>query len=328
VSCGITGNPGCYESNLPSLRLSYVMITTIICSHNPERQVLSEVLGSLRTQSHPMSQWELLVIDNSSSDAEPIEQWIDLSWHPSARCIRETTLGLTTARLTGFRSANHDVIVYIDDDNLLDSAYLATVQSIADRFPQLGVWGAGIISPRFEVTPEEWTKQYWFLLALRNQQTEEWSHSPSQLTTVVGAGMCVRRCVLQKYSELVAACALRSSLDPIGKQLNRAGDQDLFHTAYDLSLGTGVFPSLQMTHVIPEFRLKEDYLLRLVDGYVYSNCLLSWIRNLEPYSPPSSLKKVYQFIRSIVSTGRKGRFYRAAIHARARAERDYLQMKR
>lgn len=301
-------------------------LSVVICTHNPVPQLLSETILFLRSQPLALDNWELLIVDNSSPEYQSVERLIDLSWHTHSRCIRETTLGLTTARLTGYLAAKHDVIVYIDDDNLLDPDYLKTVQTIADNFPQLGVWGAGNIVPRFEEPPEEWTKQYWYLLALRNQEFETWSNFKSPLTTVVGAGMCVRRSVMAKYAELVATSKLRSSLDPIGKQLNRAGDQDIFYTAYDIHLGVGVFPSLKLTHVMPSFRLREDYLLQLVDGYVYSNSLLNWIRHLEPFTSTSLMKRLYQTIRPWFMTARKRRFYQSSIFALERAKKDYSEM--
>lgn len=302
------------------------MISAIICTHNPAQQLITEAISSLRLQSLPKSEWELLVVDNSSQNAPPVEQLLDLSWHPQARCIRETTLGLTTARLTGYRAARNEILVYIDDDNLLDPNYLKAAQHIGNSFSQLGVWGAGNIKPRFEVPPEEWTRKYWYLLALREQEQETWSNFPSSLTNAVGAGMCVRRNVMAKYAELVATSCLRSSLDPIGQQLNRAGDQDIFLTAYDLNLGVGIFPSLQMTHVIPAFRLKEEYLIKLVDGYVYSNSLLNWIRRIEAFVPTPIPKQLYQKIRPWIMPRRQRRFYQTAITALARAEHDHTKL--
>jgi glycosyltransferase involved in cell wall biosynthesis len=301
-------------------------LSVVICTHNPVPQLLNETILFLRSQTLALDKSELLIVDNSSPEYPSVGHLIDLSWHPHSRCIRETTLGLTNARLTGYSAAKYDVIVYIDDDNLLDPDYLKTVQSIANNFPQLGVWGAGSITPRFEKPPEEWTKQYWYLLALRDQEFETWSNFKSPLTTVVGAGMCVRRNVMAKYAELVATSKLRSSLDPIGKQLNRAGDQDIFYTAYDIHLGVGVFPSLKLTHVIPSFRLKEDYLLQLVEGYVYSNTLLNCIRNLESMPSTPLIKRLYQVIRPWFMSTRKKRFYQSALSALEQAKNDYSKM--
>lgn len=301
------------------------MYTIIICTHNPNRTYLEQTLASIQAQQDFLTRSQLLVIDNSSADAEPIAQWLDLSWHPDARIVREPRLGLTTARLTGFREARHDLLVYVDDDNILAPNYFKEAVRIAHEHPELGIWGAGRVLPRFEVQPEDWTKQYWYLLALRDQNEDYCSNKPHGKNAVVGAGMCVRRQVLEHYAGLVEKSAIRSTLDPIGKQLNRAGDQDIFLTAFDLGLGAGVFRSLQMQHIMPAFRLTEEYLLRLVDGYVYSNALLAWIRGTEVYQATPFYKQIAQRLRPWLMSNREGRFYRSATQARWRAERDYRQ---
>ena len=298
-------------------------ITVVVCTHNPNPGIFKETIDALKSQTLPHEDWELIVVDNSSHDASPVNQLADLTWHPSASCVRESKLGKTIALLTAFQMARNNLIVIVDDDNILDPDYLNTAISIADSFPQLGVWGAGNIYPRFEVTPEEWTRQYWYLLALREQEHEIWSNFHSPQISVVGAGMCLRRSVMLKYVELVSSDTLRSSLDPIGQQLNRAGDQDIHFSAYDLRLGAGVFPSLKLTHIMPAFRLKEEYLLRLVDGYVYSNSLLNWIRNIEPITTTSLAKQLFQKIRPWFMPPRQRRFYQAAVTALARAKHDY-----
>jgi hypothetical protein len=55
-------------------------LSVVICAHNPRPH---RVLEALRSQTLPKQQWELLLIDNSSSDPL-MAQW-DLSWHPNGR---------------------------------------------------------------------------------------------------------------------------------------------------------------------------------------------------------------------------------------------------
>jgi glycosyltransferase involved in cell wall biosynthesis len=301
------------------------MFSIIICTHNPNRTYLEQTLASIQAQQDFLTHSQLLVIDNSSADAEPVAQWLNLSWHPDARIVREPRLGLTTARLTGFREARHDLLVYVDDDNILAHNYFKEAVRIANEHPELGIWGGGRVLPRFEAQPEEWTKQYWYLLALRDQNEDYCSNKPHVKNAVIGAGMCVRRQVVERYASLVEQSAIRSTLDPIGNQLNRAGDQDILMTAFDLGFSAGVFKSLQMQHIMPAFRLTEEYLLRLVDGYVYSNALLAWIRQLETYQPTPFYRRAVQKMRPWFMPAREGRFYRSATQARLRAERDYRE---
>jgi hypothetical protein len=44
-------------------------------------------------------------------------------WHPNARHIVEHKLGISVAR-RGMREASTDLLIFVDDDNLLDRNYL------------------------------------------------------------------------------------------------------------------------------------------------------------------------------------------------------------
>ncbi len=58
-------------------------LSVIICAHNPRPHYLGRVLEALRSQTLPKQQWELLLIDNSSST--PLRAQWDISWHPNGR---------------------------------------------------------------------------------------------------------------------------------------------------------------------------------------------------------------------------------------------------
>ncbi|WP_413167512.1 glycosyltransferase family A protein [Capilliphycus salinus ALCB114379] len=115
------------------------IISVIICTHNPRPDYISRVLEALKYQTLPIEQWELLLVDNASHQLLSSE--IDLSWHPNARHVREEKLGLTTARLRGFKEALTELFVFADDDNVLSPDYLKNVLDIFTNYPKLGAWG-------------------------------------------------------------------------------------------------------------------------------------------------------------------------------------------
>lgn len=264
------------------------VISVIICTHNPRRDYLDQVLKALKSQTLPMEQWELLLIDNASNQLLSSE--IDLSWHSNARHIREEQLGLTPARLRGIQSAESETLVFVDDDNVLDSEYLELALKISKEWPTLGAWGGQIV-PDFEEQPPEWTKPYWYMLAIREFDRDKWSNLLNQYqTTPSGAGMCVRKVVAEKYAELVRSQPERAGMDRKGKLLTSCGDSDMAFTACDIGLGIGLFTSLKLTHLIPAYRIQEDYLLRLAEGMTYSLAILDSLRGDLPPKPPWQLR--------------------------------------
>ena len=107
------------------------MLSVIICTHNPRCDYLRRCIEALREQRLPYNQWELVVVDNRS-DA-PLADRLDLSWHPDFHNVREETLGLTAARLRGIRETTGDLLVFVDDDNVLDVDFLEIALRIHGR---------------------------------------------------------------------------------------------------------------------------------------------------------------------------------------------------
>lgn len=251
-------------------------LSVVICTHKPARERLARVLAALREQTLPCAHWELLLIDNAS--ASPIDAGQDFTWHPRLRLIPEPELGLTRARLRGIDASAGDVIVFVDDDNLLAPDFLAQAAAVATSWPMLGAWG-GRIDPEFEVTPPAWTHEYWFLLAIAQIEQPRWSNQADCSAALpVGAGLCVRRAVAERYAERVRLDPLRRSLDRVGSSLSSGGDIDLALTAIDCGLGLGRFPALRVTHLIPAGRLERDYLLKLAESVAYSAVLMHYVR--------------------------------------------------
>jgi glycosyltransferase involved in cell wall biosynthesis len=251
-------------------------ISVIICTHNPKSSYLERVLGALNQQTLDFSLWELLLVDNAST--QRLSSEIDLNWHPHARHVREEELGLTPARLRGIREAQADILVFVDDDNVLAKDYLEITGKIGEDYPFIGAWG-GQIHPEFEVDPPEWTKPYWGMLAIREFERDSWSNLLHQhITTPCGAGICVRYKVAQRYSNLVNTDKRRITLDRIGESLSSCGDSDLAYTACDLGMGTGQFSALKVTHLIPKARLEKSYLEKLAEEISYSTTILESFR--------------------------------------------------
>lgn len=300
------------------------MLTVIVCTHNPRFDYLQRTLEGLKNQSLAQKRWELIVVDNASVPA--LEGVIDLSWHVSAKVLVERNLGLTPARLCGIRQARAPLLVFVDDDNVLQPDYLETALRIADEYPFLGAWG-GHIALEFETPPPEWTRSFWPFLAERHVPRALWSNLFGSVETVPwGAGMCVRTNVGRAYVDQLAVDGLRERFDRRGQQLTSGGDIDLALTACDLGLGTGVFPELRLSHLIPPARLKEEYLLRLVEGTHYSMVLVMAKHAHKPSRAPiRPLRRLLgRCLRFVTFPARKRRFFEARLRGEEEGLRQLL----
>jgi glycosyltransferase involved in cell wall biosynthesis len=250
-------------------------VSVVLPSHNPRGDFLDSVLEALRNQTLATSQWELIVVDNHSE--QPLAGLLNLTWHLRATILREEQLGLTRARLAGFGRAQGNLIVLVDDDNILTPNYLADVLGIASKFPFLGTW-SGQVELKLENPDHPPPQQLSHLLCERRIAAPVWSSDPQHIAaTPWGAGMCVRREVMDAYIEATRTNPRRLQLDLQGKALAYGGDSDIAYVGCSMGFGMGVFPELKVIHLIPESRCTLDYLLGNLEAHAYSEVLHHWV---------------------------------------------------
>lgn len=294
-------------------------ISVIICTHNPRSDYFDRTLDALRAQSLPGNQWEMLVVDNASK--EPVQGCFDFSWHPNVRSVREEKLGLTPARLRGIAESGGDLLVFVDDDNVLDADYLEKALHVAVERPFLGSW-SGQCRPGFEQQPDEWTRRYWGNLVIREFDKDVWSNLPRLGATMpCGAGLCVRREVARHYLAVIQSGQRSIQFDRTGTSLLSGGDNDLAACACDIGLGVGLVSSLKLTHLIAPGRLTEDYLSRLAEGIAYSAVFLDRDRGI--HDPPRGmLGRVADSLRIALLHRPHKQIQRSAIRGRDNALRQ------
>jgi len=260
-------------------------ISVIIPAHNPNWERLERTLQGLRQQTLPADHWEMLVIDNRSNP--PME--LSLEGLPHARIIREKTLGLTHARLCGFRNAEATLFVLVDDDNVLERNYLKAAKELAEQHPQVGIFG-GKNLPEFEVPVPRWFPNPPIGLGIRDLgdsplfglATDYRANSEYPSCAPVGAGMVLRREIAHTYSQGIASHGTRIT-DRKGKALSSGGDCDLVMTALEKGWNVGYFPELQLTHLIPSERLTFEYQYRLAQGIMESWVQVLDIHGIRPW---------------------------------------------
>jgi len=246
-------------------------LSVILCTHNPRADFLRRTVDSLQAQTMPADRWEFLVIDNGSR--EPLEGRIDLSWHPRARVVREEKLGLTVARLRGISEARADLLIFVDDDNVLNPDYLAVAARFGTEHPFLGAWGGASIG-EFETPPPSWARPYLCYLAIREVPRTTWSNEYRYDLAPIGAGLCIRLTVAATYSNLLATDSKRQALGRQGTSLVSGEDSDMAFVALASGFGIGLCAELSLRHLMPAGRLELVYLERLLEGIGFSSVIV------------------------------------------------------
>lgn len=244
-------------------------LSVIICTYNPKKNVFLKVLDSLRRQSLPNSEWELLIIDNCSP--QPLSNTTDLSWHPSAKIISENNPGLSHARIAGVRNSGTELIVFVDDDNVLAPDYLQRAYDFHREHPEVGCFG-GKSLPIFETAPPAWfaasginlgCQDYGDGLHISNYAAENFHVNTYPQKAPIGTGMVILKTAFLAYLDEAAHNPERMKLGRRGASLSSGEDNDIILTLVKKGYEIAYVPQLVVHHLIPATRYSEAYLKRM-----------------------------------------------------------------
>jgi len=100
--------------------------SVIICTYN-RAEALDQVLAGLSVQTAPANSFEILVVDNNSTDhtREIVERWG--SKLPNLRYLFESRQGLSYARNRGLEEAQAPIIAFLDDDAVPEPPWLSSL---------------------------------------------------------------------------------------------------------------------------------------------------------------------------------------------------------
>jgi glycosyltransferase involved in cell wall biosynthesis len=131
------------------------IITVAICTHN-RAAFVEKALASLMSQSAPASAFDILVVDNASSDgtSQLVERWS--AKDARVRGVREERLGLSYARNRAIEEAKARYLAYLDDDAIAAPDW---VQSLLDAFRNVQpnpVAVGGPVRPIWGGPPPSW----------------------------------------------------------------------------------------------------------------------------------------------------------------------------
>ena len=298
-------------------------ISVIICTHNPREDYLRRTLEGLKAQTLPLDDWELLIVDNASK--EPVAGRFDISWHPHARFLSEPTTGKTHALLRAIEESKAELLLTVDDDNVLRPDFLQMTLKISADHPWLGAWGGSCLG-EFEEEPSREFQPWLYALTVETFKVSIWAKLPGGGRALPpGAGMAFRRKVALHYREQVLHDPVRQALDRSGKKLSAGGDSDLALCGFELGLGTGRFPELELTHLIAPNRLTIEYFEALFEGVGYGGLVLVAIHDPERLAQTQSSAMKIFFLRFYLALAGKNRLDR---RIRLAEERGRLQAQR
>jgi glycosyltransferase involved in cell wall biosynthesis len=230
------------------------LITVIICTRN-RANLLREAMASVVEQGIPKSDYEIVVVDNASTDETP-DVVAEFRGSAHIRYVHEEKLGLCIARNTGWRAASGRYVVFFDDDAIALPGWLQAVLDGFEAEPRAGVIG-GHVHPLWEEHRPEWLMD-----AIAGSLTiVDWGASAKVIRDIrrewlVGANMAIPKAVLEEVG------GFHPWLDRVGKNLLSSGDVFLQKEIMRRGYQCFYFPAMAIQHRVPATRLERRWFLR------------------------------------------------------------------
>jgi len=135
-------------------------ISVIVCTYNGEKRVL-RTLDALVQQNFPKETYEIVVVDNNSSDgsAEVVQGFIGKHKTLRIKYCFESQQGQSHARNKGIQEAKGEILAFTDDDGVPDENWLKELYKIYQEEENVGCVGGKVILDLPKVLPEWYQKE-------------------------------------------------------------------------------------------------------------------------------------------------------------------------
>lgn len=239
-------------------------ISAVICCYNSSA-VIKETLEYLKAQVFGHEQWEVIVVDNNSTDntAEIAhEAW---SHNPPVnidfKVVFEPNPGLANARLKGVSEAKFPVISFIDDDNHVPENWIEYQSKVFEN-SEIGILGCTAVG-KFENNPPEWYEEHKHSFATGRLYEGDFIEI-TDLGGVYGAGMCMQKEIFTKLAEKGWSPLLSGR-----KGNSQSGGEDTELCLAARLLGYKLFYTnkIEIGHLILDSRITWERLKKMTHGF-------------------------------------------------------------
>lgn len=236
--------------------MTHPHITVALCTHNHADR-LQRTLADLARLEPPASPWEFIVIDNASTDATPALLAAD-DWRPEGvdvRIVREEKLGLSNARNRALQEARGEYILFMDDDETPDPAWLASYeQAMREHRPDA-------LGGRIEVYFEDGARPCWLqdellgFLGKLDHGEARWLAERS--TPIFGGNFAFHRSVFERIGNFDARLGRQGTANIGGE------DTEIYRRLLEHDCRVRWVPQAIIHHRIQTPKLRRGYFLDL-----------------------------------------------------------------
>ena len=228
-----------------------LLLTIAIPTYN-RAAFLRQTLAGIALQVFPRGPFEVLVIDNNSTDdtRAVVAEFADA--RPAPRHVIETQQGLDHARNRAISEARGDIIVFADDDILMHPDWLTQLAAplLNDPTRRIGAVGGEVI-PVFPDGLPPWVAEWHAPLAFRADAGPlDAKDSP------MGANLAFPKWVFEKLGPF------HTALDRAAENYFSGGDSEMIRRVRAAGLEVWFAPAAAVQHQMPASRTTFRYAAR------------------------------------------------------------------
>ena len=219
-------------------------ISVIICTYNRDK-FIGEALNCLAKQTLPAGNFEIIVVDNRSTDNTASIAKKFIADHPElqARYVMEPNKGLSFARNRGIQEARASIVTYIDDDAEVTPHFLESIVSFLQANSSVVGVGGKVIPKYSESGEPKWISKYLNGFVGRMDFGDRPKQFDSKMKYPTGCNMTYTKEILQKAGGFNNELTFRSD------------DKYIFHQVTKFSDNVYYVPEALLYHNIDNDRL-------------------------------------------------------------------------
>ncbi len=235
-------------------------LSIVICSYN-RAQYIGDALDSLYKQTTSLSDFEVMLVDNNSTDGTPevYKSWREIHPEGNFQYLTEHQQGASFARNTGAAHAKTGWLCFMDDDAVAFPDFVANIIKHTQEKPTIVGFGGKII-PKYIPEKPVWMSYYVSSLV------GNFDYSPVPCAFKKGkypleSNMVIKKSVFDQIG------GFNTTLPGVMGTLRIGGEgKELFYKV--IGLGEEIYydPNIIVYHVVETNKLTKEYLYRVASG--------------------------------------------------------------